>query len=353
MYALIALYNFLFFSKFWKNPYLNHTSEIATTFFPHWHWIGNSLRKLKFPFTDQLYYKYPASIPFLSTFYPPHFLSAFIGSFLSLDNSFRLFTYLILSHYILGSFLAFEMFSLWTSPPVALFGALTLMYSGYSIKIQQPCIAYTLAWIPGIFLGGGFGAFSFAMVVYAGYYPIFVYVLPFILYAHPVESFFGCILGLPQLILFFVYLRKSVRWKNPLNQDKNFGRVPILKLLEFFLPIKRRIHTHGVMFMEMCMYMSPLIFLFMWFSHSRFWIVLLFGILVTIGVIPAVQRIPARALYLMTLSLSILAVDGLAVKFSGIVRHRFPSSRFTPYKPRYLPLLSFYSTVEQTFKKTL
>src|SRR3990167_8739748 len=112
MYAFLIVYNFIFFWKFWKNPSLNHTSEIGTTFYPHWMWMGKMLRSLKFPFKDKIYYKYPACIPFLSTFYLPHLLS-------SLTKSFKVLQYVILSHFIFGSFLAYILFLRWTSHEAA------------------------------------------------------------------------------------------------------------------------------------------------------------------------------------------------------------------------------------------
>src|SRR3990167_2268442 len=160
---LLATYNLIFFWKFYQNPYLNHTSETATTFYPHWVWLGRTIRRLAPPIVDKIYYRYPAAIPFLSTFYPPHFFTAFLSSFLSIDKSFQLLQLNVLAHYLLSSILSFLMFSQWCSPMAALFGAITLTYSGYCIKIQQPCIAYTLAWIPGIFLGGWFGILSMSM----------------------------------------------------------------------------------------------------------------------------------------------------------------------------------------------
>src|SRR3990167_4723408 len=96
-FIILVAYNLLFFWKFWKNPYLNHTSEMASTFYPHW-----QSRK----FIDNIYYKYPFAIPFLSTMYLPHLLTSF-------TKSFRVLQYNILIHYVLGSYLAYILFSQW------------------------------------------------------------------------------------------------------------------------------------------------------------------------------------------------------------------------------------------------
>ena len=281
---------------------------MATTFFPHWKWTGKQLRAFKLPFTDNLYYKYPGAIPFLSTWYPPHFLSAFLSSFLSIDKSFVLLQLNVFLHYILSSILSYILFLKWCDPLVALFGSITLTYSGYCIKIQQPCIAYTLAWIPGIFLDGWLGILSMSMTLLAGYYPMLIYLFPFILLIHTKTVLLGILFALPQLIPFIWYFTKSVRWNEP-NVPK-FGKVPPQKLIELVLPLRPRIHTNSVMFMEMAIYMG-LAILFIWFSSSRFWYVLAFGLAVSVSLIKPWQRIPARALYIVTLSLSVLATDGL------------------------------------------
>ena len=303
MYLIVlTLYSILFFWKFWQNPYLNNTSEMATTFYPHWRWVGTTIKAGRLPFTDNIYYKYPACIPFLSTFYPPHLLT-------SLTGSFKVLQYSILCHYILGSWLSYTLFSRWCSPEVALFGAITLTYAGYCVKLQQPCIPYTMAWIPGIFLGGWFGVLSMAMALYGGYYPILVYLMPFVLYVHPAETVLGVLFALPQLIPFLWYFKRSVRWEETVSAD--FGRVPFSLLSNLVLPLRRRIHTNDVMFMETAMYMSLLPFLFIWYSTSRFWFVLVFGLAVATGLIKPIQRIPARALYISTLAVTVLSTDGL------------------------------------------
>ena len=283
-------------------PHTNHTSELGTTFYPQWVWMGRQLKKLKLPFRDDIYYKYPASIPFLSTFYPIHFLT-------SLTENFNVLHYSILSHFILGSSIAYYLFLQWCHPLVALFGAITLFYSGYCIKVQQPCIVYTMAWIPGIFLDGWFGVLSMTMTLLGGYYPILVYLIPFILIVHTKTVLLGILLALPQIIPFLVYYLKSVRLGEMVNQQ--YGKIPLKKLTELFLPIRKHQHTNGVFYMEMAMYMGFLPFLFMWESGSRFWIVLIYGLSVCVGWLKPIQRIPARALYIVTLSITILAADGL------------------------------------------
>lgn len=301
-FIALILYSVFFFWPFWSNPHLNNTSEMATTFYPHWKWMGDKLKKMELPFTDKIYYKFPVGIPFLSTFYPLHLLT-------SLTGSFRVLQYNILLHYLITSLLSYHLFSQWCSPVVSVFGAITLSYSGYCIKLQQPCIPYTLAWIPGIFLDGWLGVFSMTMALYGGYYPVLIYLMPFILVVHTKTVLLGILFSLPQIIPFLFYFKKSVRWKEGIKSS--FGRVPLGKLVELILPLRPHKHTNDVFYMEMAMYMGCA-FLFIWFSGSRFWYVLLFGLSVAAGLIRPWQRIPARALYIVTLSISILATDGLS-----------------------------------------
>ena len=124
---VLSGYWFLFWKKFLINPFLLNTSEIASTFFPHWIWFGRQLRKGIFPAQDDIYYNLPGSIPFLSTFYPPSLIMAWLATFLKIDSAFRLYAYFILSHYLLASLFAYYLFG-------NLFCAITLIYSAYIIK---------------------------------------------------------------------------------------------------------------------------------------------------------------------------------------------------------------------------
>lgn len=290
MYYLIG-YWFLFFRKFLKNPYLLHTSELATTNFPHWLWMGR-----KWQARDDIYYKYPACIPFLSMWYFPSVLVSKITRFLSIDNSFKLYTYFILGHYLLASLIAYKV--------LGLFGALTLIYAGYCIKPQTPSFVYTMCWMPGMLIGGPLGWISCAMAVTGGYWPILVYFLPVAAFLNP-SCLIGLILALPQIIPFIKYYRASVRYGQTI--DRNFGKLPWWKLKDLFIPSNSVALVNGVHYPEAEMYMGiAILFIF----HPSFWHVpLALGILISIGLIPQVQRIPARSLYLVTLSVAFLASE--------------------------------------------
>ena len=298
MYALALIgYHFLFFRKVYQNPFILSTAEIASTFFPHWLWMGRKWRM-----TDDIYYKYPASIPFLSMFYPSHVILAYISKFICIDKALILYIWHILSHFLIGSFLSYWMFRQWTGETAALFGAITLTYSGYMIRPQTPCFAFTAAWMPGMFLDGWNGAFCAAMAILGGYWPILVYVLPVAAMANPV-CLWGLILALPQIIPFLWYWPRSVRHKQKV--DRNFGRVPWWKLFDFFIPNYRFKPINGVHFWEHQMYIGITI-LFIW-QVSWWWTPLISAVLVLIGYLPSIQHVPARALYLLTFGLTVLA----------------------------------------------
>ena len=296
---LLAIYHLIFWWKFYTKPFIQHTSEMASTFFPYWR-AGK---------VDG-YYKYPYCIPFLSSFYPVQIVTSWIGRKLSLDSSFVLLNVSVLLHYLLGSILAFYMFRQWASPEVALFGAIVLTYNGCSVKVQQPTIAYTLAWIPGVFIGGWVSVLSTVMVLLAGYYPVAVYVLPLAIPFYWKEMSVGLLIGSIQWVPFLWYYKKSVRWREQL--DSRYGRVPVLKLADFFLPVLKHNHTNDTFFMEMAMYVGLIPLLFIWQSTSRIWVGLAFGVAVLIGLIPSVQRIPARALYMVTFCIVWMACNGMS-----------------------------------------
>ena len=285
MYALVV-YWFIFWQKFLCNPYLLCTSEVASTNFPHWLWMGRKWRA-----TDDIYYRFPASIPFMSMWYWPSVLVSKLASHFSLDGAFRLYTYFILAHYLLASIITYKL--------LGLFGAITLTYAGYCIKPQTPSFVYTMTWIPGIFLGGWFGAFSLGMAILGGYWPILVYVMPVAGWQSP-TSLVGILLGLPQIITFVRYWPKSVRHNQ--QTDKKEGRIPAWRLLDLVKPQESVSPVNGVHYPEVAMYMG-IAFIY---AFSSLWILgVVIGALICTGLIPSIQRIPARSLYLLSFSLAL------------------------------------------------
>ena len=301
-YLILITYWILFWKKFLKNPYLLCTSELASTYFPHWLWMGR-----KWQATDSIYYQHPACIPFLSMFYPFHVLTARLSRNMSHDSAFRLLTWNIIGHYFLASIIAFSLFSPYGTLP-ALFGAITLTYAGYCIKPQTPSFVYTMTWMPGMLIGGPIGWISCGMAILGGYWPTLVYFLPVAALLNP-TCLIGLIIGLPQIIPFAWYWPRSIRAGEEF--DRKQGRVPWWKLKDLLIPSNSVAPTNGVHFPEVEMYMGMAILL-IW-KASLWWVPLIMAIIILIGIVPPVQRIPSRALYLLTLSFVFLTRNQLSI----------------------------------------
>ena len=244
---------------------------------------------------DEIYFRYPSCIPFLSMWYFPNVLVAKLSRHLSLDNSLKLYVYFILLHYLLSSFIAYKV--------MGLFGALTLTYAGYCIKPNTPSFVYTMTWMPGMLIGGWFGAFSCFMAITGGYWPILVYFMPVAAIVNP-WCLLGVIPALVQIIPFAWYWPKSVRAKEKV--DPKFGRLPWWKLKDLFIPSQSVGVTNGVHYPEVEMYMGIAV-LFIW-HVSWWWTVITMSMLVAIGLLRPVQRIPARAVYLLILGIAMVCL---------------------------------------------
>lgn len=294
-YLILIAYWFIFWFGKLRNPYQLCTSELMTTNFPFW--------RSGAPFKDSIYYKYPICIPFLSTLYPPSYIASKLAKFFTLDRAFTYYVYFILAHYLVASMIAFQLF-LPYGEIEAVFGAITLTYAGFNIKPQTPSFVYTMCWIPGMLIGGWFGIFSCFMAITGGYWPILVYVLPVAVFMNQ-TCLWGLLPALIQIIPFAWYWPKSIRFKQ--NIDKNQGKLYIWKLKDLFIPSNSVSLTNGVHYPEVSMYLGLAGFLIF---HSSIWLLpLVLGILVAVGLIPPVQRIPARSLYLVTLSAVFLALE--------------------------------------------
>lgn len=292
--ALISYWLIFWWGKL-RNPFQLCTSELMTTNFPFW--------KAGAPFKDSIYYKYPICIPFLSPLYPPSLIASKLCRFFTLDTAFKFYTYFILSHYLLASIIAFHLFMPF-GKETALFGALTLTYSGYCIKPQTPSFVYTMCWIPGALFTGIPGMLCLTMAILGGYWPILVYVIPVVAIMNP-WSLLGILPALIQILPFLWYWPRSVRHKEKV--DDSIGRLPWWKLKDLFIPTNSVSLVNGVHYPEASMYMGLSILLCF---HSGIWLLFLVaGIAVACGLIPPVQRIPLRSLYLVTLSVSFLAVQ--------------------------------------------
>lgn len=290
----LIIYWFIFWQKFIRNPFILCTSELATTYFPFFISMGRKWKP-----ADSIYYKYPACIPFLSMWYPPAVLASKVTKYLSLDQSFRFFVYFLLGHYLLGSILAYKAFGL--------FGALTLMYAGYCIKPQTPAFVYTICWIPGFFINSPLQPLFLGLAILGGYWPILVYMSPLCLIFSPLNSIIGLFTAFPQIIPFIWYWKRSVR--SGQKVDRNLGKLPWFKLKDLFWSSKSVGLVNGVHYPEAEMYMGIAPF-FIW-HLSWWWVPLILATMIAVGLIPPVQRISARTLYLISFSIVVLSASAI------------------------------------------
>jgi hypothetical protein len=298
----LVIFHFIFWWIFYRNPWKLCTSEIASNFFPHWLWMGRQLRNGILPIIDKIYYLYPGCIPFLSTFYPPYVISSYISSFLSKENSFRLYTWLILSHSLLGSFFSFIMLRQWFSSEVSLFGTLSLTYNSYMIRPQTPCFMFTSAWIPACLIKG-FGWIAFGMAGLGGYWPIMLSGFPIFLFN--IQCLTGALLVLPQFLPFLWYYPKSIRANKRL--DPNWGKMPLKRYL-FHLrwPENGMIHYPEYSFgIGLCLIFSCL-------RYTNWILLALYAFCGTQGLF-ILDRIPARFVYLVSFSLVMASLQTIAL----------------------------------------
>lgn len=182
------------------------TSELLSTFFPTW-------RNGK---PNDSYWLNTHSHPVLSSYYPPHVLSSFVGCLTSLDTAFLILLCNLISHYIFCFASWYWLLSKHYDPLCSVFGAVTLTFGAYSLK-QQPCIIYTLAWFPLTLIASPIiSALAVGMMLLSGYYPFAIYLLPVSALAHLLwyqEAWLilGVLIGMPQLYAFVAYLPKTIK----------------------------------------------------------------------------------------------------------------------------------------------
>ena len=176
----LILFHLVFWRRFYQNPFTHFTGESAAHEFPSARFLGESIRKGVYPPKDIYYWGDYSANPINTTFYPPHVLTAWIGSYLSLDRHFILHTGCILAHYLFASVVGYYLFG---EGLVGFFGAVTLAYMGYNIK-GNASIVYTVSWMPVCLLGAKMGscyllALGWGMALLGGYWPLAVYFGPF------------------------------------------------------------------------------------------------------------------------------------------------------------------------------
>jgi len=240
--ATIIAIHVLLLWKVYINPYHMATGELISTFFPSWIWMGRQARKLHSWKYDSYWLNYHAH-PVLSSYYPPHVLTAWISSFLNLNASFKLFVYTIYLHMLVQSILWYYLL-LPLGALLALFGSITITYAAFQWR-TQPCIIYTLTWFPLSLYANHFLAGSgLCLMLLGGYFPIAIYLVPLIIVKHALswQLFYilGIIPALIQIVPFVRYLLKTIRHGTSSDLAVGFwekrwwfGLTPLL-----FIPIK-------------------------------------------------------------------------------------------------------------------
>ena len=180
-YVLLTIFHLAFWRQFYfGNPYRYATAEVLETFVGSSRLLGEWLRGKRRWGDDPYYYANPTALPFLSTWYPPHLLQAYLGSFLSLNGAYRLLLFTMAVHSWLCSMSVYTLLRTQgaMTPWGAGLAALALSYTTYGTK-PTPCIVYTMTWVPLYFLSASqhsmmLTGISFGMMLLAGYWPMVV-----------------------------------------------------------------------------------------------------------------------------------------------------------------------------------
>ena len=184
-YVLLTIFHFAFFRRlYFHQPYHGATAEVLETYLGSSRLLGEWLRGHRRWGDDPYYYANPTALPFLSLWYPPHRLQAYLGSFLPLNGAYRLLTGTMACHYWLSSMSVYTLLT-WqgtTAPWLAGLAALALSYSASAVK-PTPCIVYTLAWVPTFCLSASLHSttltgISLGMLLLAGYWPLVLLTAP-------------------------------------------------------------------------------------------------------------------------------------------------------------------------------
>ena len=165
------------FWRWYTDPYQLAAGEWLEQGFTSWLHRGRYGWKV-----EDLYYHDYAGLPFLATYYPPHWLSAYLGRKLPVDLAWRLYLAVMVAHFWLASIGAYILLSTHYAPWSAGFVSLTLSTMGYAVK-PNSSIIYTCSWIPILLLSAlmnmpvVFGT-SLGLMLLAGYCPIALPMIP-------------------------------------------------------------------------------------------------------------------------------------------------------------------------------
>ena len=246
---LLVIFHILFFWRHYTTNCLA-TGETLSTFFPSWVHIGRCIRQGKWWSTDKCYWLNFHAHPVLSSYYPPHIITSYIASFFKIDTQFNIFKWNLLLHHLFMNFGFFFLFRQFLDPVSSVFWSITVSYCVFFLKLQS-CIIYTLSWVPWVYglsmnsaIPFGYGPIACGMSLLGGYYPLALYLLPWVGLTSLKATFslaIGTLIASPQLIPFFKYLpktNKTVEEKSPSagpwEYNYYFGIVPLILIITTF-----------------------------------------------------------------------------------------------------------------------
>ena len=180
---LLLVYHGLLFRRFYfQNPYAYASSELLEQGFSSFLHLGRERRAGHWVPHDPYYYPDYAGLPFLSSFYPPHAVAAWLATFLPLNQAWVLYCLMMVLHFLTSSVLCFILLLNHNPSVIALFGAITLSSLGYAMK-QNSSIIYTTSWVPVFILSAlshhtSLTGISLGMMLLAGYWPIALMAVP-------------------------------------------------------------------------------------------------------------------------------------------------------------------------------
>lgn len=321
--AILILFWFVFFRKFFWSPFSFATGEHLENYFTYWRWCGEQIRKGKTWLKDDLYYFRPGSIPFLNSFYPPHLITSLLGSFLSINLAFILYTFQLLAHYLFASIFAYKLLLLLGfSPVVCIMGATSLVYFQRFVNLNGS-LAYTPCWLPfllwAIVVGNPYlTAIGVLMMLLGGYLPMILYLSPLIMgfgitFHAYLGLFMGCCLCLPQLVNICQYYRHTVRG-NASYSERGKGSTPLSYILYIYIHILK--NTNGVLFVEYSFRIGRVMAVMCIFcTNWALWMIAITAFYLMMGKYsrsPIFFRIPAKWSYLLGPVMVLMACDGIS-----------------------------------------
>jgi hypothetical protein len=196
--AILFCLNIIFFYKIiFINHFLYSTAELLSIYFPCSRYIGSCLRQGFFPLWDPYYFLDFVGVSVPGVFYPFNLVVSYIGSFLSLNNSFLLIMADIFLHTFMAGVFMYVLLRKFAVRRVgSLLGAIAFVYSGFVAKsLAEIGIIHTLVWFPLVFLFfvkavegryrySVYAAIALALAFFAGYAALTFYMCAvLILYA--------------------------------------------------------------------------------------------------------------------------------------------------------------------------